>query len=258
MTSEDTITYEQPFNEEIRLCLRLEHLYKVLHTHIHKTSQADSQIAIANLIKILNVTDRADLKTKLAKILKQQLQKLSSWSDSPAVDVDRLNAVQDKLNHLIETLHRAPGKIGESLRQNHFLKQIRMQANNPGGACHFAVPAYALWLHQTSQHRNEDLKKWSEQLSETNAVINTILSLTRETAAAKSVVAPDGTYQQTLDPSMPCQLVRITLPTSYHAYPEVSLGRHRLVIRFRSLDQQDEGKILPAEPIHFSLNCCLV
>jgi len=252
----DMITYEQPFNEEIRLCLRLEHLLKTLHNHIHQPSQVDSQTAMTALIKILNVIDRSDLKTKLAKVLKTQLQKIESFSNSPEVDQSRLKILQDKLNQLVDNLHRTPGRIGEKLRHNAFLKQIRMQANNPGGACHFAIPAYSLWLHQPSESRSNDLLKWAAEFSELNTTINTILNLTRETNTAKKVIAPDGTYQQSLDPSTLCQLVRITLPTNYHAYPEVSLGRHRLVIRFRSLDQQDEGKPLIEAPINFALNCC--
>lgn len=250
------ITYEQPFNEEVRVCLRLEHLFKIWHDHINQPHAVDSQIAMNTLIKILNVTERPDLKTKLAKVLSQQLQKITAYSDSPKVDPTRLQSMQKKLTRLIDHLHHTAGRIGDKLRNNTFLKNIRLQSNNPSGTCHFTVPAYALWLHQSSQQRRADLTKWADELDELNTVVNMILNLTRETTSAKQVTATDGTYEQALDPSIPCQLVRITLPTDYHAYPEISLGRHRLVIRFRLLDQQDEGKPLVKQPVHFALNCC--
>ncbi|WP_280123488.1 cell division protein ZapD [Coxiella endosymbiont of Ornithodoros amblus] len=68
-----TITYEQPLNEPMRICLRLEHLFRQLHEHISEPALAASHLAMLALLKALNVIDRPDLKTKLTQTLTQQI-----------------------------------------------------------------------------------------------------------------------------------------------------------------------------------------
>ncbi len=254
----DTITYEQPLNEQIRLCLRLEHLFKILHDHMHQHTRSDSQTALTALVRVLNVIERPDLKSKLAQTLAQQVQGLSQYQTQTNVDQQKLVGLIQKLNQLILNLHRMPGKIAENIRHNPFLKQIRLQSNNPTGPCYFTAPAYALWLHQPAEQRSDDLANWAKEFSELNTVVSTILNLTRDSAPTLQVVSQTGSFEQTLNPALPCQLVRVTLPIEYNAYPEISVGRHRLAIRFRPLDQLNQGQQLPQQAISFSLSCCQI
>lgn len=254
----DTITYEQPLNEQIRLCLRLEHLFKVLHDHTHLRTRSDSQTALTALVRVLNVIERPDLKSKLAQTLAQQVQGLSQYQTQSSVDQPKLIALIQKLNQLILNLHRMPGKIAENIRHNPFLKQMRLQSNNPTGPCYFSAPSYALWLHQPAEQRSEDLANWAKEFSELNTVVSTILNLTRDSAPSLNVTTHTGFFEQALNPALPCQLVRVSLPIEYNAYPEISVGRHRLAVRFRPLDQLNQGQQLPEKPINFALSCCQI
>src|SRR3990167_4957748 len=115
-----SITYEQPLNETMRICLRLEHLFQQLDEHRHQSNVIDSQLAITALLKALTVIDRPDLKPKFTQALTQQSMALSQLERSPHVDREKLLQLMQHVNQLINQLHHSPGKIGESLRSNPF------------------------------------------------------------------------------------------------------------------------------------------
>src|SRR3990167_2925247 len=155
------ITYEQPLNENVRLCLRLEHLFNQIHYYLKFDSPNNSRLALETLLKTVDVSDRPELKSKLIQSLNQQAAALAQLEQFPAVDREKLHSILHKLDCLTDALHRSGHvKIGEALRQNVFLKQIRFQINNPAGACDFNSPAYSLWLHLPDERRRADLLHW--------------------------------------------------------------------------------------------------
>lgn len=257
--SQNTITYEQPLNEHIRLCLRLEHLFKQLQEHITTPTVSASQTAMTALLKILNVADRPDLKSKLAQSLTQQASILAQLERSEQVDHEKLQEILHQLDQASDQLHQLQGKIGDSLRNNHFLNQIRLHLSHPAGPCGFSTPAYALWLEKPDEKRINDLLTWVKELRQLDTITRLILRLSRESAPTKNVIGNQGFYQQSLDTQYPCQMVRVTVPLSRNSYPEISVGKHRLVIRFLSLHSDTPGQPQQLQDdITFDLSCCRV
>jgi len=254
------ITYEQPLNEHIRLCLRLEQLFTALHYHLKDSSSHGSRLAVETLLKIVDVADRPDLKTKLLQTLTQQAAALSQLEQAPQVDRQKLHEILHNLDRLIDALHHNNAtKMGETLRQHPFLKQIRLQLYNPAGVCNFNVPAFALWLHQPDSKRANDLNEWIQGFALLEEIISTILSLTRDSSPTQNVTANNVFYQQTMDPSLQWQMVRIIVKTEFSVYPEISVGKHRLSIRFKSLtnDPVNNWHVLE-ESLPFLLSCCRI
>ena len=71
--------YEKPLNETMRLLLRLDSLfvrYAQLHKDNHPITQ-DSRLAM--LLRLIAITDRADLKSKLTQLLHQLIYRLQQW-----------------------------------------------------------------------------------------------------------------------------------------------------------------------------------
>ena len=63
-----SIIYEQPANELLRTCLRLEHLFTQLDYHYQNcVSLYHLRSAIRLLLEIINILDRPDLKSKLSQ-----------------------------------------------------------------------------------------------------------------------------------------------------------------------------------------------
>src|SRR3990167_3877453 len=255
------ITYEQPLNENIRLFLRLEHLFNQLQYYLKATTPQNCRQSLETLLKIADVSDRHELKAKLVQALNQQATVLAQLEFSPQVDIRKLQDILHQLDCLTDAIHQSGRiKIGENLRQDPFLKQIRMQLNSPAGPCNFTVPAYMLWLHLSDERRKADLLKWKSEFELLEKIIKTILNLSRDSAPAQKAVANNVFYQQSLDPNSPCQMIRIPAPVNFNIYPEVSVGKHRLSIRFRPLfsEQENEHWDNIQNEFPFQLSCCRV
>lgn len=256
---DDIIIYEQPLNEHIRVCLRLEHLFNQINSNLDSTSELSSRTAVLALLEALNVIDRPDLKTKLTKALTQHAATLTQLEVLPQVDSSKLRTILSELDRLIDNLYATQGKIGQSLRNNEFLNNIRQHLYNPGGAVNFSNPAFQLWLQKPAANRVQDLKIWFVEFDEIRNVINLLLQLTRQSSNPIEKYADKGFYQQALDPNMSCEMVRVLLSMSENIYPEISVGRHRLSVRFLEPNCHEQGRSKQCDHnIKFRLTCCSV
>ena len=121
----NSIIFEYPLSEAIRVCLRLENLFNQLQESLLYTNNGSCKHALHTLLQILDIVDRPDLKTKLAQTMSQQSAALAQLSQSPKVDNARLKKLMLQLEELMEKFHQNRKKIGDNLRNNEFLSQIR-------------------------------------------------------------------------------------------------------------------------------------
>lgn len=232
----NSLTFEQPLNETVRLCLRLETLLTQFYTGLTHIGCDNDQSALQALLKYISVIDRPDIKSKLTQALSQQATSLAQLEQFPQVDKVHLYDILGQLDSLLNQLHHSHCKLGGTLRQHPFLGQVFSQLNNPAGLCAFACPAYALWQRQSPQQRSHQLKHWMSNCRVIEQSVNIILKLTRESTPFDKVVVSDGFYHQALDANLPCQLIRVQLNTELNTYPEISVGKHHVSIRFMQLD----------------------
>lgn len=252
----EPIIFEQPINEHVRVCLRLEHLFNQVLHWMHGTSSWDSRATLAAILEILNVLDRPDLKTKLVKELGRYASVIGKFVETPHIDRSRLAAIQDEIEHVLHHLHGTQGRIAQSLRDNDFLNTIRQHLLSPGGGCSFDVPAYHYWLHQSPAERIAQLTHWLAGLKTIRSATELTLRLIRQSSAPHLREAKEGFYQAALDAQTPCQLVRVTLSPGAGVYPEISVGRHGLSIRFYMPSLTDRPTQV-TEDIKFQLTCCV-
>lgn len=229
------IIYEQPLNELIRICLRLEHLFKQID---QSRTQGDQRQTLRAMLDILSITERADLRAKLVKNLSSHAEHLSFLEKNPNIDHQKLSRIIAELDALIDVLHSQPGRIGQDLRDNEFLNSIRQRLSMPAGECPFNLPAYHGWLTKTPANQSIQIEGWLESYQHLKAANQLILMLTRESAHSKTIMIQDGFYQQSLDSNQVGQLMRIILPFEEQSpiYPEISVGPQRFSIRLQRLD----------------------
>ncbi len=251
----DKITYEQPLNERIRTFLRLEFLFKQARAHHCCHSIWDSRAALMALFDILNVFSRADLKNDIMKEMERQAGLLELLVENPHVDRRRLEAILNKMDPLIDTLHAMQGQTGQELRQNEFLNTIKQRASIAGGTCDFDLPAYHKWLSQTEEQRTLELQQWLQPLDAIQQSINLILRLIRDSAPATQERAVGGFFQKSLDPSQTCQLVRVTMAKESPCFAEISGGKHRFSIRLMVVNSENRPTQTD-DDIDFELTCC--
>ncbi len=255
--TEQDIIFEQPLNEQLRICLRLEQLITQLQEYLANQSTRGSQMALISLLRLVDVMDRPDLKSKLMQMLTQYATTLGQLERFPQVNTERLQSLLQQLDRLINQLHHMSGRIGEVLRGNDFLNQLRPQLANPGGIFIHHVPTFALWLKQPYELRARELAQWADALKPLPEIATLVLELARSSTLPQTVHTQNGFYHQTLDSTLPCQLIRVAIPINLGIYTEISAGVHRLSIRFikpNYLTGERPKQI--SEPISFSLTCC--
>lgn len=231
MTTE-MITFEQPVQEHVRACLRLEHLFLQAESTWRSNSIWESRTCIAAIIEILNILDRPDIKPKLNKELSRILTNLSRLATAAHVDKKKLSGTLTELDLSINSLQTMSGKIGQSLRENDFLATVRQHLMNPGGACNFEVPIYHFWLNLPADKRQAQLKAWLDELIHIYAAIRILLKVFRESSTPSKQIAVSGSFQASLDPQIPSQIIQISVHKSAYTYPVVSLGRHGISVSF--------------------------
>lgn len=250
------IIYEQPLNEHVRVCLRLEHLFIQLQHWLPGVDAWDSRSALAALLEILNVLDRPDLKAKLVKELGRYSAQLNRFAQTPGIDQGKLTQVLRELESTAEHLHTMQGRIAQNLRDNDFLIGIRQHITNPSGGCSFDAPAYHYWIHQPAAERIAQLTQWLAGLKTIQTAVNLSLRLIRQSSAPQSHVASAGFFQTGLDANLPSQLIRVGVPETVSAYPETSVGRHGVSIRFYHLNLTERALPVHKE-VKFQMTICV-
>ena len=231
---DNVITYEQPLNELIRVCLRLEQLFFQIDHQIADTSILGTRGMIGLIIDILQLLERPDLKAKLAKELSHQIQLLTKLEKTPVIDQSKLQNLLKQLNELSRWFIESNGRIGQNLREIELLNNLRLHLATPGGGCSFDVPVFHYWLQQPPEKRVETIQSWLTEFKNIRLANSLILQLVREESKTHHKSASNGFHQELLDPQTNLRLVRVMLPITIAAYPEISLGRHFLSIRFYS------------------------
>lgn len=258
-TEHNLITYEVPLNEAIRICLQLESLFHQFNKMSQSTTSHASRSAMNALLKIIDLTDRPDLKSKLSQTLTQYATTFSQFNQSAKVDAKKLQTTLKKLDELNHYLHTNHARLGDALRQNDFLYQIKSNLANPGGVSDFRLPAYVLWQNKSSLEKNKDLMEWMSVFQPLRDIITVILQLTRDSAPLETVQGENGFYVQSLNPLTPCQLVRVILPVQMNLYPEFATGKHRVTIRFLTPSYFGSGKSTQSQDvISFQLGICKI
>lgn len=251
------IIYEQPLNERVRTFLRLEFLFSQALYFLENSSTWNCRAALSSLLDIISIFGRTDLKAEILKELERQSALLGTLENKPGVDKERLGGLLDEIDVLVDRLHATKGQIGQELRHNEFLNSIKQRSSIPGGTCDFDLPGYHYWLEQPAEHRYKDLRGWLSYFDTVRQSIDLILRLIRQSAVPTKERAQAGFHQQTLDPSLPCQLVRVALPAHSPYVAEVSGGKHRFTVRF--LHHTMDGRTVQADnTVEFELTCCVI
>lgn len=252
----DFHVFEQPLNERIRACLRLEHLFARVDHHLNKSSPLDSLNVILLLIEAADVLSRIDIKRELIKEIERQQNQLMAVADSPGVDAGKLQSLLTEQERLIRALHNYSSQPGAHLKSNELINAIRQRASIPGALCEFDIPGLHYWLGQSQEQRQHDIDQWLAPFADIRTANEMVIGLIRDSVDPIWVTAREGFLQQSMDNGAPYQLLRITLPDDAPGYPEISAGKHRFSVRFMRHDMQQGQPQQVNEDIEFQLALC--
>jgi cell division protein ZapD len=254
MFSRDYVMYEQPANEAVRVCLRLENLFcKVAHW-LNGSNNWDSVAALQTVLEILSVLDRSDFKSKLLKEISHYYSLFKNYKTSSKVDQQKLTEISMKLDENVTKLNELTGRIGQQLYNNKFI-HLAYQGLVNSGIGGIDATTFHAWLHQPLHVRKQQIQSWLEEFSVIQHAVSLILYLIRQSNLPEQKIAYKGIYQGN-GPSGKsiCQLIRVVINLDTGIYPNVSIGRHTFAISFSQFDLQ--GGQLIKEDVPFELTYC--
>lgn len=248
-------SYDYPFNERIRTLLRIEDLFLKVSHHIEGGNEFNHHCALISLFQILDVIDRAELKTDLLQELDRQKLVLRNLRGLPSISESLLNEVLEEIETTAMALRSNVSKLGQSLRDNEWLMSIKQRTGIPGGVCEFDVPSYHFWLGLEQDRRATDLGNWLEPLKPVNSAVRIILHILRGSGATIRLTANNGIYQQMLGGAKPAQMVRIELADDLNCFPEVSANKYAINVRFNGLETSQRPRPCDFD-VPFALTLC--
>ena len=240
------------------MLLRLEHLFAQMDVWMNSTDTSawQSRAVLDTLFEIQSVLGRSDISKDLLKELDRQAANLSLLNNNPNVDHAMLTNVLDQLDILADRLHAIHGQPGQKIRDNEFLNTIQQRSTIAGGNCDFDLPVYHQWLLLPAEDRIQDIVQWTADYLPIRDAIRMILNLIRDGATTTKQTAVTGFYQQSLDTSIPYQLIRVSLPRDHTCFAEISAGKHRFTIRFMQIVDRAQRPVQSEHNIEFLLSCC--
>ncbi|WP_348671954.1 cell division protein ZapD [uncultured Abyssibacter sp.] len=254
-TSSDIIWFEQPLNERVRTYLRLEFLFKRLKHHRADASYWGRRAAVGALLDIFLLLGRSDLKGDITKELGEQHAHLRRLEAQPGVNDDRLSDVLKRIEQAVQAIQGLSSQFaGAALRNNDFLVSIANRIAIPGGTTGFDLPNFELWLRRPLEESEHDLNAWCADIGAFERAIDLDLELIRNSANPSTMVARDGIHVQSLDG--PRQMLRIGVPVTCRAHPEISAGKHRFTVRFMETRETGSRSHQVRTDIEFRLACC--
>ena len=248
--------YEQPLNERIRNCLRLEHLFIGINTGIESGDQWDARSALGRILEVSDFLVRTDIKGELIKELEREISTFNSLRNNPGVNPTVLDKTVGAMNETLVQLKAADCQPGARIRNDELANQVRQRISIPGGTCSFDVPSLHFWLNSLPSRRTSQMTVWMQDIRIVEKAIKLILGLIRESANPRVAIANAGFYQQQFESASQCQIVRVVMPFEAEAFPEISGGKHRFTVRFYSQRQTASRPAQVADDVEFKLACC--
>jgi cell division protein ZapD len=245
------VIYEHPLNEKLRTFMRVEHLFAQVDGC--KSLEHDFQFMafFDALFALIDLLERNDLRSELAKELERSENNLVQWAQHPQICNEALQETLKKVVNLQSALSKKP-KVSNQLKDDPFLSGIKQRFAIPGGNCNFDLPQLHFWRHFEQAVKEQQINTWLEHLATTRQAISLILAFVRERSNFATIKAPKGFYQ---DNTENLEMLRIKYTPAYGAYPTVSGNKYRYAIRFMRLCDE-VGKTNVEEDIMFSLSRC--
>ena len=228
----NSIVFEHPVNERIRRWLRIEFLLAQMHAALPLRSAWDSRHIVTAIAELLEILNRFDAKGDLLMELERRQSHLVPLRTYENVDQTQLISALNQMGHSSNRLQQLSGTMDKKLRENVFMNSIRQRSAIPGGTCSFDLPNYHWWLQQPLKWQEQFLLEWLNLLTPMEEAVDLLLQIIRDSSEAKLETAQSGAYRLSLPGGKMLQLIRIYLPEDHAIFPEISAGRHQIIIRF--------------------------
>jgi cell division protein ZapD len=248
-------SYDYPFNERIRALLRIEDLLGKIITNIESNQEHHHFLALQTLLQLVDVIDRAEVKLDLLQELSRQKNVMLLLKDKKVIAADKIDALVNDIDSIMHQLQSDNNKLGQHLRINEWLMNIKQRITIPGGISKFDLPSFQYWLSRHENKRRDDLNQWIKPLLPMQQAVYIILHILRGSGKIRHETAVAGVFHQLLGSAKPSQMLTVLLPENASYYPEVSANKYAINIRFHQLDALQKPQKFN-EDVKFNLILC--
>ena len=248
------ICYEHPLNERVRILLRLEDLFDKIAFFSVKDTAIEHHAALLALFEVLDITNRADIKSDLLQELERQKLILEALRDNPNISESVLDQVLQSIHTTFHKMLNIPGKVGEHLRDNEWLMSIKQRTGIPAGINEFDLPSYHYWLHLDPELRYKDFDEWLTPFLPIRDSFSILLHLLRSNGKIFNFVADQGIFQQA-GTGHEAHLLRIKINEELPCIPEISANKSAINIRFFPAEPRQKIKVVERD-VAFELTLC--
>lgn len=220
-----TLTFQLAANYLSKIALCLEQLFITLEQGCRERHPSIHHHALKNLIEIIKLTEKPELKSRFIKELiriEHALKKDLGFIASQ--DFKNLTLLIQELNHI-------SGRFGHLIHNHRFLQSMRLiqTTNSCDGVLH--PPPLLHWLENSFEKRQNDLLMWLEDLNTLNNTVRIYLNLLRDNVTFSKIDLHHGFYQCSLASPLPCQLILLSIDARAGMIPKMQLGHQSLNIR---------------------------
>ncbi|MER1940333.1 cell division protein ZapD [Castellaniella sp. FW104-16D08] len=247
------ILYEYPCNERVRTLLRVEYLFDRLFFFAQGEDPHFHQVALTTLFDLLDICERADVRTAALQDLDRHRTALAALREHPGVDRQTLDALLEEIQTVSAAL-AGQGRIGQCLRDNEWLASLRGRISMPGGSSPIDLPSYYAWQVKPADVRIQDLRHWIEPMLPLYRTMALILQLLRDAGDAREHTASQGAYQEMLG-GKTFQLLRVWVDSQHGVFPEISANKYVIWVRFSTQDNEVKPQPVGAD-VTFRLARC--
>ncbi len=248
------ILFEYPLTDRVRCLLRLEDVLERLAFFRAGDSQHHHVSAVSQLFDLLDVSNRADLRSDLMAELEAQTAALTAFRNLPSVATETLDMLLAELEKCRAELSAMPGKPGLTLSENEWLMAVRSRILIAGGAADYDMPSFWAWQNLPPEARRRDIDLWLAPFAPIRAALRIIMRLLRESGSWRELRATDGTYQHSFG-GQSFQLAQLRVDPRLGAIPDISANKYLLWIRFNAMDGRNRPQPMSGV-VDFELNLC--
>ncbi len=245
----DHIRYTFPMNKSVRLFMRYQHLIHRFDASRKTDTRETSSTALLTLIELYELTSRGDLKADLLR----EVERIHIGQGKPREDDALEPAIAEELSAISEIITHLRGQLGAHLKNHDFINAIRQKHVIPGGLNAFDLPIFQYWMNLPFEERSERLGKWGTPYLQFSEAVNRYISVIHMNPQESEEKAEHGFFAKTLDTRRNHHLLTIQLPKDSKVYPEPSLGRHRITLRFMESGTLAESSQQVQDAVAFTL-----
>jgi cell division protein ZapD len=235
MINAKDVVYEYALTPLASHALNFEWLYQNITCQLEGHSPVQCEAALDNLIKLIAIIDKPELKSKYIQFYLKLEQVLTKFAKEKAIDPVKLDSLLSSIAGQLKCLSQQSAKFSHELLSEHFIATNYERYKNKG--FQEKGPSYYLqnWLGRGGLSCQNDLKRWVSHLSNISMIISTKLSLIREFGSFQEFCVSNGFLQLPVQNAV-SHLVRISLPSTHELYPDIRAGHHGISLQLLNTD----------------------